>query len=102
MTPLLLASACLLIITLCYISLCAAQPFGRCRTCRGMGHAVRTTRRGTVKRGKDCRRCHGHGIRIRRGRHLYNLWRRTYTRGAVADQPAAPAAPFTPRKGDRP
>jgi hypothetical protein len=46
-----------------------------------MGFKVTYTRRGKAKRGKDCRRCNGHGIHIRRGRHLWNLWRRTYTRG---------------------
>ena len=81
MTLPLLASACLLIVTLSYAGVCAAQPFGRCRKCRGVGQLIKTNRRGKVKRGKTCRRCHGHGIRIRRGRHLYNLWRRTYTRG---------------------
>jgi hypothetical protein len=42
---------------------------------------ITTNRRGKIKRGKACRRCGGHGIRIRRGRHLYNSWRRTYQRG---------------------
>jgi hypothetical protein len=65
-----------------------------------MGHLVKYTRRGKAKRGKDCRRCKGHGIRIRRGRHLWNLWRRTYTRGT--DQPSTPARPFGSKQGDRP
>ncbi|WSR64191.1 hypothetical protein OG702_22760 [Streptomyces sp. NBC_01198] len=81
MTLLLLASACLLIVTLCYASLCAAQPFADCRRCGGMGHATKVTRRGTVKRGKPCRHCKTTGKRIRRGRHLYNLWHHTYDRG---------------------
>jgi hypothetical protein len=81
MTLPVLASACLLVVTLSYASLCAVQPFGRCRKCRGAGVLVKINRRGKVKRGKACRRCHGHGIRIRRGRHLYNSWRRTYRRG---------------------
>ncbi|MFI1095128.1 hypothetical protein [Streptomyces sp. NPDC020917] len=76
-----LASAFLLLVTLGYAGVCAAQPFGRCRKCRGVGQLIKTNRRGKLKRGKVCRRCHGHGVRIRRGRHLYNLWRRTYTRG---------------------
>jgi ribosomal protein L40E len=76
-----LASALLLLVTLGYIGLCAGQPFARCRKCSGLGFALATDRKGRPKRGKTCRRCHGHGIRIRRGRHLYNLWRRTYDRG---------------------
>lgn len=75
------ASAFLLVITVGYAGVCAAQPFARCRKCDGIGFALTTTRRGKPKRGKTCRRCNGHGIRIRRGRHLYNLWRRTHARG---------------------
>ncbi|TKA09523.1 hypothetical protein [Actinacidiphila oryziradicis] len=81
MTPFLLASACLLAVTLCYAGLCAVQPFADCRRCHGMGHATKTTRRGTLKRGKDCRHCKATGKRIRTGRHLYNLWRRTHRDG---------------------
>lgn len=91
MTPLLAASLLLLIVTLCYVAVCAVSPFGTCRKCRGMGYATKVTRRGTVKRGKDCRRCKTTGKRIRTGRHLYNLWRRTYDRGT--DQPTT-ARPF--------
>ncbi|MCZ4125779.1 hypothetical protein [Streptomyces sp. H39-S7] len=76
-----LASAILATITLCYVGLCAGQPFAACRKCRGFGFKVTINRRGKAKRGKGCRRCHGHGIRIRRGRHLWNLWRRTHERG---------------------
>ncbi|MEE4546185.1 hypothetical protein V2S66_29985 [Streptomyces sp. V4-01] len=76
-----LASALLLVVTVGYIGVCAAQPFARCRKCDGIGHLIKTNRRGKVRRGKVCRRCGGHGIRIRRGRHLYNAWRRTHTRG---------------------
>lgn len=81
MTPIALAIACLLIVTLCYASLCAASPFGPCRRCRGMGHELKKDRRGRLKRGKDCRRCHATGRRIRIGRHLYNLWAATYRDG---------------------
>ncbi|NUK08659.1 hypothetical protein HRW18_11685 [Streptomyces lunaelactis] len=81
MTPLALASACLLIITLCYGSLCWVSPFGRCRKCNGMGHALKHDRKGRLKRGKDCRRCKGHGIRIRIGRHLLNRGRRIHRNG---------------------
>ena len=98
MTLAILASAILALITLGYAAVCAGQPFATCRKCDGMGHAIKITRRGKAKRGKTCRRCQGHGIRIRRGRHLYNAWRRTYTRGTA--QPAAPGRPFTPKQGD--
>jgi hypothetical protein len=46
-----------------------------------MGFALTTDRKGRAKRGKDCRRCDTTGIRIRFGRHLWNLWRRTYDAG---------------------
>ncbi|MEU5192420.1 hypothetical protein AB0G83_35565 [Streptomyces klenkii] len=77
----LLASACLIAVTLGYAALCAGSPFGNCRKCRGMGHKLKTDRKGRIKRGKDCRRCDGHGKRIRIGRHLYNLWLHTYRDG---------------------
>jgi hypothetical protein len=102
-----LASALLIIITLGYAGLCAAQPFARCRKCDGLGFALAYTRRGKPKRGKHCRRCDGHGIRIRRGRHAYNVWRRTYDRGTTSDrstaaEPTAPGRPFAPSRGERP
>lgn len=81
MTLILLASACLLVVTLGYVSLCASSPFGDCRTCKGFGYAMKTDRKGRLKRGKNCRRCHGHGKRIRIGRHLYNTWQRVYRDG---------------------
>lgn len=90
MTPILLASACLLIVTLCYTGTCAASPFGDCRKCKGFGYAMKTDRKGRLKRGKHCRRCDGHGKRIRIGRHLYNLWLRTYR-----DANPAPRKTFT-------
>ncbi|WP_329456758.1 hypothetical protein [Streptomyces sp. NBC_01497] len=77
----LVASACLTIVTLCYAALCATSPFGDCRRCRGMGHAIKTDRRGKAKRGKDCRHCQATGKRIRAGRHLLNLWMATYRDG---------------------
>jgi hypothetical protein len=46
-----------------------------------MGHALTYDRKGKPKRGKDCRRCHGHGIRIRAGRWIYNRAARTYRAG---------------------
>ena len=81
MTPILATIARLLIVTLGYIGLCAASPFGDCRKCRGMGHALKTNRKGQLKRGKDCRRCHATGKRIRAGRWLYNRWARIYRAG---------------------
>ncbi|MFF4263024.1 hypothetical protein [Streptomyces virginiae] len=81
MTLFLLASVLALLFTLGYVGLCAASPFGRCRKCHGLGFALTHDRKGKPKRGKHCRRCDGHGIRIRVGRHLYNLWARTYRNG---------------------
>ena len=81
MTPALLAIACLLTITLCYAAKCAASPFGDCRKCRGMGHAIKHDRKGRAKRGKGCRHCKATGKRIRIGRHLYNLWAAVYRDG---------------------
>ncbi|MEU3001933.1 hypothetical protein [Streptomyces sp. NPDC006995] len=81
MTPALLASALLMFITLSYMSLCAASPFGNCRKCRGWGFAMKTDRKGRAKRGKDCRRCKATGKRIRIGRHLYNVAARLHRDG---------------------
>jgi hypothetical protein len=81
MTPTLLAIACLLTVTLGYVATCVASPFGTCRKCNGLGHAITTDRKGRPKRGKTCRRCKGHGKRIRIGRHLYNLASRIRNEG---------------------
>lgn len=81
MTPALAASTLILIVTLGYVAVCAAQPFTACRKCRGFGFATTTDRKGRTKRGKDCRRCKATGARIRFGRHLWNLWRRTHRDG---------------------
>ncbi|MFC5029965.1 hypothetical protein ACQFX6_28130 [Streptomyces sp. DSM 41987] len=86
-----LAIALILLFTLGYAALCAAQPFGRCRKCHGLGFQLTHTRGGKPKRGKHCRRCHGHGIRIRTGRHLFNAF--TRTRRAATDAPAQPGTP---------
>ncbi|MFE5810674.1 hypothetical protein [Streptomyces sp. NPDC056491] len=53
---------------------------------------MKTDRKGRLKRGKHCRRCDGHGKRIRVGRHLYNLWLRLYR-----DANPAPRKTFTPK-----
>ncbi|MET7618815.1 hypothetical protein [Streptomyces sp. NPDC005408] len=76
-----LATALLLTVTLCYSARCWLSPFGDCRKCDGMGHAFKTDRKGHLKRGKDCRRCHATGKRIRIGRWLYNRAARTYRAG---------------------
>ncbi|MFF7973354.1 hypothetical protein [Streptomyces sp. NPDC007905] len=83
MTPILAAIACLIIVTFGYGVLCAASPFGDCRKCHGMGHALKHDRKGRLKRGKDCRRCHATGKRIRVGRWLYNRWARIYRAGTT-------------------
>ncbi|MGV9898884.1 hypothetical protein [Streptomyces tendae] len=87
MTPILLAIACLILITLSYGGLCAASPFGDCRKCHGMGHELTTDRKGKPKRGKDCRRCKATGKRIRTGRWLYNRWARIYRAGTDTPRP---------------
>jgi len=81
MTSALLAITLLIGVTLCYVAVCAASPFGNCRKCRGMGHQLKTDRKGRLKRGKDCRRCHATGKRIRVGRWIYNRAARTYRAG---------------------
>ncbi|MET7791773.1 hypothetical protein ABZS93_35130 [Streptomyces sp900116325] len=81
MPPALPTIALLLFVTLGYVSLCAASPFGDCRKCRGWGHAIKTDRKGRTKRGKDCRRCKTTGKRIRIGRHFYNVAARLHRDG---------------------
>ncbi|SEC35148.1 hypothetical protein [Streptomyces sp. KS_5] len=83
MTPILLAITCLIVVTLGYGGLCATSPFGDCRKCRGMGHALKADRKGRLKRGKDCRRCKATGKRIRAGRWLYNRFARIYRAGTT-------------------
>ncbi|REE61319.1 hypothetical protein BX257_3891 [Streptomyces sp. 3212.3] len=87
MTPIVLAIACLTVVTVGYGSLCVASPFGDCRTCRGIGHQLTTDRKGRLKRGKDCRRCKATGKRIRTGRWLYNRWARIYRAGTDTPRP---------------
>ncbi|WP_326759318.1 hypothetical protein OHB35_16995 [Streptomyces phaeochromogenes] len=81
MSSIALAIAFLLLVTLCYVSVCVASPFGACRKCNGFGFAVITDRKGRPKRGKNCRRCKGRGKRIRVGRWLYNRAAHTYRQG---------------------
>jgi hypothetical protein len=92
MPLILLAITCLLGVTLCYGAVCAGSPFGRCRACDGMGHAITITRRGKARRGKTCRRCKGTGQRIRIGRHAFNIAQRLYREG-TAPAPTTPPAP---------
>ncbi|MFI1973014.1 hypothetical protein [Streptomyces cinnamoneus] len=81
MTPVALAVACLFVVTLGYIGMCAASPFGTCRKCNGFGFAMETDRKGRPKRGKSCRRCKATGKRIRVGRWLFNRAQRIYREG---------------------
>lgn len=81
MTPIALAVACLLAVTLGYVAVCAGSPFGTCRKCNGFGFATTTDRKGRPKRGKHCRRCKGRGKRVRIGRWLYNRASRIYREG---------------------
>ncbi|GBQ04383.1 hypothetical protein SSP531S_58780 [Streptomyces spongiicola] len=77
----LLAVACLIVVTFGYVLKCWLSPFGDCRTCDGMGHELKSDRKGRLKRGRDCRRCHATGKRIRVGRWIYNRAARTYRAG---------------------
>ena len=81
MALLLPAIPILAVVALCYGLLCVVSPFGRCRTCNGIGFALTTDRKGRPRRGKPCRRCQGHGIRIRTGRHLFHLATRIHDDG---------------------
>ncbi|MBV9024241.1 MAG: hypothetical protein JO362_10715 [Streptomycetaceae bacterium] len=69
-----------LIAAACYGLLCVCSPFGDCHRCRGFGYKLTTDRKGRPKRGKPCRRCNGHGKRVRIGRRLYNATRRARRR----------------------
>ena len=64
------------LVALCYGLLCAASPFGRCRRCDGLGR-IRSGR----GLGRPCRRCDAVGIRIRYGRHLWNVASRIHRDG---------------------
>lgn len=71
----------LLFVTLCYVALCAASPFGACRKCKGWGSKVSVSRSGRPKRGRSCRRCAGYGYRLRIGRRIYNAFSRLRREG---------------------
>lgn len=71
MTPLItLLGLCLPAVTLCYLAVCSASPWGRCIACRGTGG-----------RHRACRRCDGTGMRPRIGCQIYARFRRTYRDG---------------------
>ncbi|MCT4355884.1 hypothetical protein M5362_22355 [Streptomyces sp. Je 1-79] len=77
------ASTLLLLATLAgYTLLCAASPFGTCRTCQGLGYKLKVDRKGHPKRAKPCRRCKGQGKRLRLGRRLANYSRVVHQAGA--------------------
>lgn len=68
------ASTAIFFLTLGYAALCAISPYGPCRSCNGFGFHLTTTLSGRPKRGRDCRRCKGHGIRLRLGRRIFNFF----------------------------
>ncbi|GGV04304.1 hypothetical protein GCM10010495_15030 [Kitasatospora herbaricolor] len=70
MTPIALAIACLLAVTLGYAMVCAVSPFGRCRKCDGTGRTAPA--RGLRRRPKPCKRCRATGLRLRVGRRIHN------------------------------
>ncbi|MFY1657073.1 hypothetical protein [Micromonospora sp. WMMD1274] len=72
----LLASLATLGYTLCYLAVCVASPWGRCRRCHG-----RRYHRTTIGTRRDCRRCDGTGIQVRLGRRLINYIRTEYRAG---------------------
>ncbi|TDB78415.1 hypothetical protein [Micromonospora sp. KC721] len=72
----LLASLAILGYALCYLAVCAASPWGRCRRCHG-----RRYHRTAIGTRRDCRRCDGTGIRVRLGRRLIDYIRAEYRAG---------------------
>lgn len=61
------------LVALGYAALCAVSPVGTCRKCRGWGAAVSVSRfSGRLRRGRECRRCNGHGRTFRVGRRIYH------------------------------
>ncbi|MEV6694376.1 hypothetical protein AB0M35_23170 [Micromonospora sp. NPDC051196] len=75
-TILLLASLTTLGYSLCYLAVCAASPWGRCRHCRGARY-----HRTTIGTRRDCPRCDGTGIQVRLGRRLIDHIRTEYRDG---------------------
>ncbi|MEV4466365.1 hypothetical protein AB0J51_22425 [Micromonospora echinofusca] len=71
-----LASLAALGYALCYLAVCAASPWGRCRRCRGA-----RSHRTSIGTRRDCTRCDGTGIRVRVGRRLLDYIRAEYRDG---------------------
>ena len=70
MTPVLvLLGLCLTAVTISYVLLCAASPWGLCLRCSPGG------------RNRTCRACKGTGMRPRLGWQLYAYARRTHRDG---------------------
>lgn len=82
-----LACPALILLTLGYLGLCVAQPFGPCRRCQGQGHT-----QAMFGRKRPCRRCQATGLRLRKGRRVLIYARRVH-RDATRGQ--------TPRGGAR-
>ncbi|KJY29959.1 hypothetical protein [Streptomyces katrae] len=76
----LIASALILAALAAYTLLCMASPFGTCRKCDGAGAKPTLHRTGKVM-VKPCRRCKGHGKRLRVGRRLHNHSRQIHRAG---------------------
>ncbi|WP_229327228.1 hypothetical protein [Streptomyces sp. UNOC14_S4] len=68
----------LILVALSYGALCTVSPVGACRKCKGWGAKIHRSRTGRLRRGRTCRRCDGHGVRLRVGRRLYNAAARLY------------------------
>ncbi len=83
----------LLLLTVGYLALCLASPFKRCPRCNGIGHQLKTDRKGRPTRGKPCRHCDTTGLRIRYGRHLLNLARTRRNAAIRADRTPARRTP---------
>ena len=77
------AMTTLALLTLGYGVLCAVSPYGDCRKCSGLGFHLRYSRSGRPRRGRECRRCKGHGQRVRLGRWLFNTAVRLHRHGST-------------------
>jgi hypothetical protein len=70
LTPLIvLLGLCLPLVTLSYLTVCSASPWGRCAACRGTGGR------------HHCHRCHGTGLRPRLGWQALTYLRRIHRDG---------------------
>ncbi|MEW1633275.1 hypothetical protein AB0469_04310 [Streptomyces sp. NPDC093801] len=77
----LIASTLILATLAAYTLLCMASPFGTCRKCDGAGAKLTLNHAGKLKKVKPCRRCKGHGKRLRVGRRLHNHSRQIHRAG---------------------